>query len=796
MSFPRRLTIQLRKRQLKDIYGNDVYYSGPNPLSLSVTIGSIANPWMDFTDFVQGLQQLELDFTAEDVDPMSATLGRFTIIRGASGNLQFERDAYEFIKEHLVDDVAAALNQIEVQITDLSCGVYTGFVIKSTQLEWCEYNALCVYNLNLQQIENYTNCIQRELIADNWQGWFQNEPVDVFTSLPKKHPRFGYCIEKRPTWTLVLLWSLSGILAFTLSVLYTALFPLLLAVYGIRLAIYAITLAINGAISVLNTIIDFINTLGASIGHIGYITETPPGDPPVTPVEVFLGWATPMMETAGCGREHPAPLIRDYILNVCNKCGVMVDATTAPLFFATVLTETRSDNAVYTQPNPFYNACWLDAKAKRGVRKYRKINFFVPESDPDTTTYFQPENAPALTLSMFLDVLAKHFASQWWLQVDGTGTPYLYFVKQTTLYETPPLYDFSIGGADRGKIVGGVCYEPLDLKVPAFCSYLYSDDPSDKCSFEASDFYNGIQHVAFGDTVINPIFYDELNIRNEIGATRFLCDGTGPNYLYDALQSVYSLVAIGPITFLATELSEKIEQIANYRILLQSETVGLSRILIWDGDTDSPTDPNYLNATCIRDKINIAGTVYTLGKSGYPGTVPGITVPDVNPLYPTMIPDTGGTTIPRTSVPDPTPWIVNHPPQTSVNMQFPPYSIPTGVYAVTNIFGATLIPAAAILVNFPMYFEPHYKETLWDRFWYIKDPVRQPRLNKRWSVKIELCCEDIERLKLTNSVNEQMLLKPVILDTAFYNIGLITRIRVVYKTDSTEGMYIELSGVV
>lgn len=791
MAYPRRITLHARKRQIKDIYGNDVYYAGPNPYSLSVVMGSIDNPWIDLTDYIGGLQNLELDWAAEDLDPSSPALGRFTPIKGVTGTLQFEREAYYFLKSHLIDDVAGALNQVEVRITDTSCGNYTGYVIKSTQLEWCEYNALCVYDLNLKQIEDYTNCLERTVISDNWQGWFQSEPLHG-----KKHPRFGYCIEKRPTWTLVLLWVLSSLLAYTVSLLYTALFPLVLAVWAIRVIIYGIAVALNFVIGVVNTIIDFINTLGAGIPNIPTIPEPDPGPAPVTPVEVFLGWANQMMEVAGCGREHPAPLIRDYILNVCEKCGIVVDDTTVPLFFATTLTETRSDNAVYTSPNPYYNACYLDARAKRGVRKFRKINFFEPNADPDTTTYFQPENAPIDSGAIFLDKICKHFASQWWVQVDTLGIPHLYLRKSSELYETTPLYNFGTGAVDRQKIVGGICYEPQDLKVPAFCSYLYPDDPADKCSFEVSDFYNGIQSVTFNNTTINPIFNGELNIKSEIAATRFLCDGSGPNYLYDALQAVYSLVVVGPITFLATELSEKIEQIANYRILLQSETVSLSRIIIWDGDTDNPTEPNYLNATAVRDTININGTVHTIGKSGYPATVPGITVPDINPLYPTMVPDIGGTTFVPASVPAWVNWQDNHPPQTSVNMQFPSFPIPTGVYAVTNIFGATLIPAAAILVNYPMYCEPHYKETLWDRFWYIKDPYRQPRLNKRWSVKIQLCCEDIERLRLTGSVNEQMLLKPVILDTPFYNIGIITRIRVSYKTDNEEGMYIELSGIV
>src|SRR6187399_1462828 len=157
----RQLTIQLRKRQLKDIYGNDVFYTGVSPLTLAATIGTIVNPWIDYTDFVEGLQDIEFEWTAEKTDDGKAAVGHFAPAKGVTASLSFERDAYQFMKEYLVEDVAGTLNQIEVQITDTSCGRYVGYFIKADHLEWCEFNSLCVFNLNLKQIEDYVNCIER-----------------------------------------------------------------------------------------------------------------------------------------------------------------------------------------------------------------------------------------------------------------------------------------------------------------------------------------------------------------------------------------------------------------------------------------------------------------------------------------------------------------------------------------------------------------------------------------------------------------------------------------------------------
>lgn len=791
----------MRKRQLKDIYGNDIYYAGTNPYDLSAVTGTISNPWVDFTDFVSGLDKISLSWSVDHDSTGQTQAGNFAPKKGVTGTLSFERDAYEFIKAWLISDVAAPLNQIEVQITDTGCGRYVGYTIKAEQLSWCEFNSLCVFDLTLKQKEEWITCIQKTVISDNWNGWFQNEPLDNTTGLPKKHPRFSYCLEKRPNGVLIIEWYLAQIAAMIFFIISVVLWPLFAIVHFIAVAI-------NAIIGVINTIITFINTLGAGMSTIPTIPEPPIPDP----LDTLAAWAEIMLEAAGCGREHPAPLVRDYILNVCNKCGVRVDATTADIFFAPLITLTKSDGLIYTDPNPHYNACLFYPQSKRGVRRYRTIDFFTGASTLDTTTFFLEKHAPVWSLTDMLDFLKPLYNMQWKVVnvFDaglGTTVPYLYIKRKDWYFNQVPIYDFSFNGADRSKIVEGICYEPQEFTAPASVSGLYKKDTSDKCGDEAWPSMND-KPLSFNNTTVNPLFHGILDKTTEFAATKFLCDGASTNYLYDAIQVLYSGSFIATFSFLPilSTLKDFIERYTDFAVLLQTEAVSAPKILIWDGDTDhlDPVDTVYINARAVRDRINLAGTLYTIGHTGYPGTTPGISTPTPNPLYPSQVPS--GTISVTTFVPSTVPaiiqWEDNHPPETEVLGRLGYLSAPPdGKYQVKDIFGTVVLNQSATLVNYPMYFTPYYKDSMWDCFHWIDDPYRYPRLHKNWSVKIPLCCDDLERLKMLDDASEIKLLNSVLLDSPFYNLGLITSINANYDygeegTDDGTGQTIEIKGIV
>jgi hypothetical protein len=95
-----------------------------------------------------------------------------------------------------------------------------------------------------------------------------------------------------------------------------------------------------------------------------------------------------------------------------------------------------------------------------------------------------------------------------------------------------------------------------------------------------------------------------------------------------------------------------------------------------------------------------------------------------------------------------------------------------------------------------MYFEPHYRDTLWDRFHWIDDPRHNPRLHRNWSCKIDLCCDDLNKLQLLGEGQNAQLHSTVRLDTQYYNTGVITEITVSYDSGQDIGKYIELKGIV
>lgn len=796
MIYPRQLTIQLRHKQLLGLYPDltyayNVIYTGINPVSLSQTPGNVIDPaWHDFTDFVDGLDKIALSWSTTQTVDGEVPAGEFLPKKGISGSLTFETDAMEFIREHLVNDVAATFNEIEVQITDTNTGVYTGYIMKSADLSWCEFNSLCVFELNLKQADQPIQCIQRTMIADNWQGWFQGTPAGG-----KRHPRFSYCVERRPNGVLVLEWFLTMVAATIVTIVYTVLYPILFALYIL--------------IGLINDIITAINVLpGISILLI-------PNPKPATPAAVLNSWATLMLEAAGCGREHPAPLIRDYISNVCDLCGISYDAATVDIFFAPMLTITHSDAVEYTEPNPHYNACLFYPTVNRGIRRFKNWNVFG-NTDPDDTTYYDADNQPVWALSDMLDMLKKEYNARWAIKylidpVTHNPIPYLFFRRKDWWENEPPLYDFSTGGADRSKIVEGICYQQTDFTVPASMNGLYEDDTSDKCGHEASLQYNGVP-LSFNNTMVDSHFYGILDKHSGFAAAKFNCDGASTNYLYDAIQMCYSadfLFSLSAPLFLLIQnaLATEIQQYTDFAVLLQTETVSKPKILIWDGrETTTPGNP-YLNARAIRDKINIAGTLYTLGHAAVTG-VPGWPgMPDVNPIYPYQVPaaplilPTLATPSTVSAVAPDNYWDHINAPKTKVIGKIGGAPPPTGVYEVNNIFGSVIISNPAVLVNYPTYFNPYFKGTMWDLFHWIDSPRNNPKLHKTWSVKISLCKEDILKLGLTTD-NDQKLLASVLLDTPFYNNGVITEIGVDYGLGSSSGsapgtgQTIELKGYV
>lgn len=724
------LRILMRKQQLYNKLQQPVILSGTNPQSIITTLGTLTpNDWQDVTDECSDLTKLKLTWTEEDKsagDKQNPLGNNFK--KTATSTLTFEGDTFRFIRAWLWDDIAAPLNAIEVKILDTSCGYYEDWNFRNNQIRYCE-NQTCEFNINLKQKDELFHCIQNTLINDNWQGWYQIVPLNG-----KKHPRFSYCNEQRPNGMMIVLWWLMG------------------SILGPLVIIMVIVLAIIALIAaIINAIISVINALG---GNLGFLNVP-------NPLAIFDSMTIYYLESAGCGREHPFSLVRDYITNVCDKCGIVVDDVTAPIFFAQSLTVETSDpnRGTIQATNPYYNLAYGAAEYKRGIRRFKSINVFGT-SGTNTSDFWIPDNNPNIALSDLLDQLSPVFNADWRIR-NGK----LYFWRKDWFKNGNPVYDFTANSADRLKLIDGICYEWNEVKYPAYIDGLYSTDPSDSCGNEALGQMNGDAY-AFTQYEDQPNFGGGLDKRVQFGGTRFNLDGAQTCYYMDAMQVVANGGALNPsLPFQMAQVAQKFSEYADYALLLRDETFVIPKLLIWDG-------LSYLNARAIRIK------------SAYPNVAPFPT-PQANPAYNITS----------------QPWEVLHYPQTFViGSSLTVGTVGPGIYQVDSLFGSlgpTITSKPAILINYPMYFEPGFYDTLWDWFHWIDDPRGNPLLNQRFMLKIAYCCEDAKILGLLNDATDIQLGQLIkIPASSYFQSGKIKEITLSFDGSEEYGRSIEIRGEV
>lgn len=708
------------------VFGQPVIFAGLNPTQLTPVPGIVPVPnYFEVTEDVANLDKLSLTWTSERDNTGALAQGTNQAKRTASNPVQMEGATYKFIKEWLIDHVSAPLNAIDVRFEDTSCGLYDEWIIKAPQVQWCA-DEICEFSVTVQQKDPALQCIQSTLISDDWQGWFREEPTNG-----KKHPRFVYCNEVKPNGMMITLWWLMS-LVFTILILLTP---------------------------IINTIIAIINVIIAIINAIAWITGQDPVD--------YLSFFNPMdlaesfyMESSGCGRMHPAPLVRDYIDNVCKKCGVHVDGITDPIFHSTTINiDMSSDRQVRQRSNPFYDTAYMNAPIKRGIRIFRGLF----NNDQNLVNYYIPDNRPILSLDMFLDEIRTAFNADWKITtVNGQQT--LFFWRKDWFTLGSALYNFSDNSEDRNKIIQGICFTWLDKKQFAYMRGLYGEDAADTCGTEALGYMNDI--ISLGDKTNNPNYDGFLDKTTKFGGTRFRLDGASDDYISNALQVLLNGAALNPTipAVIQNGIVPALSEYADYALLLSGEVASLPKLIIWDPTT------GYDFAKAVRNKSTVPQNI---NGSNWP-------MPTPNLVY----------------NPNGTIWPEIHIPQTYVTGSGLSFgSSPIGKYTVQEYFGIDLYARPAELCNYPMFFSSKYTENIYDFFHWIDDTRINTSTSREWSLKIELCCDDLQKLGVLNDASEVKLLYPVLLPTQFYNVGKITEIVVDYD-GGDYGKNINLKGVV
>lgn len=735
------LKLYIRQTAVFNKTGTQIYYNGLNPQSLTSVAGNLPSArqfpkypaYIDVSSSVSDLYKLKLTWTAERDQYGEIIPGVSQTKKSATSILTFEGEAYVYLKKWLIDDVSAPLNSVDVQIDHVGVGSYTDYVIKASDLTWCDSENICIFDTTIKQKEEALTCIKRTLITDNHLGWFQEGGGSI-----KKHPRFSYCNEQRPNGVMIMIWFLTGIVVV----------PTLLVIIPILFVLNVIFAIINIIIGVIKWIISVIG--GNDVDEVDWSTI-----PYFNFNAIMDSLGAYYVESAGCGREHPSVLIRDYIGNVCAKCGVRVDAQTAPLFFSDQYEFIKSTGENVTKYNHFVNACYMYPVGRKGIRRFSTLNALG--STPNTTDYFLPTNAPVMALDQFLDHICPVFNHEWKLEGNALYIQRKDYYTQVTNIQA---YDFRKGAADRSKLVDGICYDWNEQKYPAYISGLYATDAGDKPGNEAQHQMNSF--IEFGNSDDNPNFDSHIDKTQQFGATKFRLDGASTDYLYDAFQIVVNGSFLTP--FLAGLMFDfvrpQIEEYADYALLLESETTSLPKILIWDG-------ASWENAKAVKSH------------SGYP--VVGYTEPEINHKY-----NTNGTA-----------WNNAHSPETKVRgagLTLPPNQ--PGYYVITDFFGARQIRKPALLINYPMYFESNYQNNVWDYFHWIDDPRLFPLMHQNWELKIQLCVDDLKKLKVFGDGRNVLLGAKVKLNIPYYPDGKITEIEVSYDPEDGLGQYIRIRGTV
>jgi hypothetical protein len=741
------LRIYIKQTFQLNILQQQIYFGGQNPQLLGAIVGTLptgrqwANygTWIDVTEHVGNLNQLTLTWTENRDDSGEVIPTVSNIQKSASGALIFEDYGYQLVKQWLVDDISATLNSIDVKITDVGCQAsFEGYIITNKELSYCE-KGVCEFSITLKQKEEGLNCIKSTLIADNHQGWFPDKDVQNMT---KRHPRFSYCNEIRPNGQLVAIWKLGS---WNFMLTNSFLFPLLIGANGIIAIINVIIAVVNAIIAI---IAFFVNLFGGNnppdpIGYISFID----------PKELLETQRATFIEAAGCGREHPAPLIRDYIQNVCDKCGVEVDGNSAPIFFAQSFEIETSTRGVIGTQNHHYNACYFNAPVKKGIQRVSGSPSPFRAPNYNDTDYWIPDNKPLLTLDKFLSQLALEYNCDWRIKNNK-----LYFQRKDFYINGNYIYDFGNNGADRNKILEGVCFEWNEIKIPVSTSLEYENDPTDTCGNEAIGQMSGL--VVHGNTTLNPNFEGLRNIRPPFGATKFRCDGASADYIYDAAQANVNGGVFSSVFGIMGDVMDQLNETSMYALLLKDDTAALPKILIWDGE-------RYNAAQCVRPfSVN---------------SFTGIQEPQINQLY--------------NNYPQPELWIGRHEPHTFVKgSNLNPHVFPAFSYTSIDWFGSTVSTQPAMLVNYFMYFEAGFLDTMWDWFWWIEDPIKNPQSQQNFSVKMEMCCEDIHKLGLPGDGGNTQIGQKVKLNRPFYPDGEIKEITLSYDPENDLGRYIEIKG--
>ena len=440
-----------------------------------------------------------------DIQSVDEETGQI-ITKSISQEFTFTGAAYDQIAAVLITPANGSQNFLPVKIFEDSCCstdvlLFEG-IIDSTSVSWCyEECEVTVQFVEHTDETKAMDCVRSTLVDDNWNGFKE-----------ASHPRIVYCNEIRPEF----LAHVVLVLGMQATIILAILTPIVAVVSAI--------------VEAINQVIDTVNNLaGTNIAGVGGFDND-------ESTSLFNEWNQLMSEISerliGCGRKHPSPLVRSYILNVCDKCGLQ--------FSSTIYNNTSSD---------YYNAVYLSAPIEKGTRN---------END----TYID-ENHPIKTLDLFLDDLKLVHNALWKIK-NGI----LYFERHDYFNNGNIWLNFETENS-LGNIQGKLCMEWRTETKPSYINLEYSMDSVDATGTEAMNVYNNI--VEWNQPV-SELQSGHRDVLLPFGTPRFRDDGIDQDILGN-----YSWFTIAGFGF-----GDEID--AHQGVLILEKGIAFQpKLLIWDG---------------------------------------------------------------------------------------------------------------------------------------------------------------------------------------------------------------------
>lgn len=379
-----------------------------------------------------------------------------------------------------------------------------------------------------------------------------------------------------------------------------------------------------------------------------------------------------------------APLIRDFISNVCDKCGISVNTM------------------FHDSENPYYNACL-----------YFPGSGAMHNNDSSSVTspalWFHFENRWNITLAELLDKLKTLFQAEWYVTPNNT----LVFQPKASFLANAasPIIDLTNPANATKWDKTTLEYTFNGNKQPAYGRYQYTIDASDLASQEAQPLYNDI--VDYDGPTDNLMLEGSNSRTYEFASTGFVRDGRAQNDYLRTVVNDGETVGYALIIVLAVVIAALLAG-----VLSAGAAAALAGFLgIW--------------VAGIASKSNSLRTLF--GGSTYTGAVrltseqvaqPRILLWDGASLNRAKVVSVAPGSI------DPNPW-------------FNPTS---EAYTTRNKF--QYAPVGGLFIfNYPFYFDSYFLGNMYDRFQDgLDNPLKSLDTHQTFEVKIDLCCEFLDAM--------------------------------------------------